>query len=197
MNLTPWANLWPQLFICSTLFSFKHASDMNDSDTVYLTLTVVVNTGLLWMCSFCPLSHCIIFAWTQQWCYSFWNWEDEFGRVSWPTAELSLYNPWFVLTKSLWQTLSHNKCFFYGVLMCSTTNNPSKYLCAHTNWIEFLDRGVYTIYCLHSVYSKVNRAMSRTYWTWLAGTITMRCPYNGRSPIPDLPIYLAVLMSAY
>lgn len=134
---------------------------MNGSDTF------TTHVGCVWMrmCSgsLPPLldftwPHCIMFAWTQQWSYSCWNREDEFGRISGPTAELSLYNPWFFF----FYLFSHGKLdhttniSFSGVLMFSQTNNPAKYVCARTNWIGFLDWGVYATYWMHSMYSKVN-----------------------------------------
>lgn len=128
---------------------------------------------------------------------------DEMGgkKGFWKVSELNpkhvFFTPPFVWLILPSHVEYHNKCIFYGVLMCSQGVNPPKYLYAHTNWIRFLNRGLYTTYCMHSLYFKVNHTLSRTYWTWLAGTITMRCPYNGRAHLPDLPIYLAVLMSAY
>lgn len=143
--------------------------------------------------------HRVIFAWTPNNLHSFGNWEDEFGRASGTTAGLSLCNPRFVLTNLVtanWIIQQMFLCCFFCPKMLPD-HNLTKSLCACNNCIGFLDLRVYTLYCTRSVYSKVNRPVSRTCWTWLAGTITMRCLYNGRAPIPDLPIYLAVLMSAY
>lgn len=99
-----WANLWPQLFV--------HRRSVSSTQAAWMTQTLFTWHSIVVSCCECAVVHvfvptawpclatlhCIVFAWTQQWLYSWWNWEDEFGRACWPTAELSLYNPWFVLT---------------------------------------------------------------------------------------------------
>lgn len=132
----------------------------------------------------------------------------KFKRWVGESVVLSLYNPWFDLTgltMATWITqqrllLCFPHIFFKWNYLCTQMNTIGVVggclcVCARTH--VCLGGVICSSQCMYSVHSKVTNAMSRTYWTWLAGTITMRCPYNDRSPIPDLLIYLTVLMSAY
>lgn len=82
---------------------------------------------------------------------SCWNWEDELGKVSGPTAVFSLCNPRFVLPNLAMANWITQQMFLYAVLMYFLNNNTAKYLCGHANWIGFLDRGVCTTYYMHTV----------------------------------------------
>lgn len=117
----------------------------------------------------------------------------------WTRAEIEKMSWWkypSVMLICCRQTGSHECAFYIAlcVLQASTLQSIHVHILI---WLVFWTEEYTLLITFTLAFFKVNHSVSRTYWTWLAGSITMRCPYNGRVPIPDLPIYLAVLMSAY
>ena len=146
---------------------------------------------------FCPISslclspvpfylfiHCLIFRETKK---KIQTWAE--------IEKISLWkHPFVLVICSHWTGSDHERAFFIAP-MCSV-GLQSIYVHILI-WLVFLPEEYTLLITFTLDVFKVNQSVSRTYWTWLAGSITMRCPHNGRVPIPDLPIYLAVLMSAY